>query len=330
MHRREFIKTSAGVLAAGALTGCGLPRSGAGAPLSDAHGDRPLDAAAFRAERRFARTHFGNIAYVERGAGDLALFLHGYPLNGFQWRGAAERLAPFRHCILPDFMGLGHTEPAPGRAFTPEAQVDMLVALLDSLSVAAADIVANDSGGQAAQILVAHYPERVRSLLLTNCDSEIDSPPAALLPVIELAKRGEYVKQWLAPWRADHALARSAEGIGGMCYANPAHPTDQAIETYFAPLVDSRVRGRQAEAYVIALERNPLAGLGPALKRFTAPVRVVWGNADTIFSATNADFLNRAFGNSRGVRLLEGYKLFWPEERPDVIAEEARKLWGIG
>lgn len=38
-------------------------------------------------------------------------------------------------------------------------------------------------------------------------------------------------------------------------------------------------------------------------------------------------FLDRAFGRSLGVRQLQGSKLFWPEERPDVIAEEARRLW---
>jgi haloalkane dehalogenase len=27
------------------------------------------------------------------------------------------------------------------------------------------------------------------------------------------------------------------------------------------------------------------------------------------------------------VRLVEGAKLFWPEERPEVVAEEARLLW---
>jgi len=31
--------------------------------------------------------------------------------------------------------------------------------------------------------------------------------------------------------------------------------------------------------------------------------------------------------NSRGVRRIAGAKLFFPEEFPDVIAEEARKLW---
>jgi haloalkane dehalogenase len=48
---------------------------------------------------------------------------------------------------------------------------------------------------------------------------------------------------------------------------------------------------------------------------------------DTIFSPAGADHLAQAFANSRGVRRLENAKLFWPEERPDVIAAQARILW---
>ena len=35
-----------------------------------------------------------------------------------------------------------------------------------------------------AQLFVTRYPERVRTMLLTNCDVEPDSPPPAVLPVI--------------------------------------------------------------------------------------------------------------------------------------------------
>ena len=49
-------------------------------------------------------------AYVERGHGKVALFLHGFPLNGFQWRGVLARFSKYRRCIAPDLMGLGYTE----------------------------------------------------------------------------------------------------------------------------------------------------------------------------------------------------------------------------
>ncbi len=325
MHRRRFLVLSAGTLAgacAGNLAGC------ARWPRTDAV-LAPMDAASFHAARRYTRTSFGRIAHVERGSGPAALFLHGFPLNGFQWRGALDRLAPYRRCIAPDFLGLGYTQVAEGQSCAPEAQVAMLVALLDVLQVECADVVANDSGGAVAQLLVARHPERVRSLLLTNCDTEEDSPPPALLPVIALAKQGRFVDEWLGTWRHDHVLARSAAGIGGMCYADPAHPTDEAIETYFAPLLASGRSRDCAHAYAIALERNALTGSGPALARSRVPVRVVWGDADTIFAAGNPRLLDRAFGHSLGVRRLPGSKLFWPEERPDVIAEEARRLWAV-
>lgn len=152
-----------------------------------------LDAAAWSAARRFAETPFGKIAYVERGSGDAALFLHGFPLNGFQWRGALDRLSAYRRCVAPDFMGLGYSQIPEGQSLAPDAQVAMLAALLDSLSIPVVDLVANDSGGAVAQLFVIRHPKRVRTLLLTNCDVETDSPPPALLPVIEVARAGTFV-----------------------------------------------------------------------------------------------------------------------------------------
>jgi pimeloyl-ACP methyl ester carboxylesterase len=326
MQRRQFLEVTIGSLAAAALAGCKSDAGRSGVVSSS----KPMDLAAFNAARRFAETSFGKIAYVERGEGDAALFLHGFPLNGFQWRGALNRLSAHRRCIAPDFMALGYTEVADGQSVAPDAQLAMLVALLDKLSISTVDLVANDSGGAVAQLFVVRHPERVRTLLLRNCDTEKDSPPPALLSVIEMSRAGTYVDQWLVPWLADKVLARSAEGIGGMCYSNPAHPTDEAIECYFAPLVSSTERKALVHAYAIALERNPLEGIEAALNRCTVPTRIVWGTGDTIFSSESPDYLDRTFANSRGVRRVVGAKLFFPEELPDIIADEARRLWEVG
>ena len=229
--------------------------------------------------------------------------------------------------MAPDFLALGYTEVAKGQSVSPDSQAAMIATFLDKLSIRTVDIVANDSGGAIAQLFVARYPQRVRTLLLTNCDTEPDSPPTAVLPVIDLARKGQFVDEWLAPWLADKTLARSEKGLGGQCYADPKHPTDEAIEIYLRPLVSSSVRKAQTNAYASALDPNPLAGIESAIRRCTAPVRIVWGTADTIFSHSGPDYLDRTFGNSRGVRRVPGAKLFFPEEMPDVIAEEATRLW---
>jgi haloalkane dehalogenase len=307
MNRRAFLETTAATLVAGYVS----------------HRPRPMGFTEFHASRRFARTSFGDIAYVERGKGDVALFLHGFPLNGFQWRGALDRLSPYRRCVAPDFMGLGYTHVAAGQSVAPAAQAAMLAAFLDTLSVHRVDLVANDSGGAIAQLFITRYPDRVRTLVLTNCDVEPDSPPAALLPVIAMARAGTFADRWLIPWLGDKQLARSSGGLGGQCYSDPSHPTDEAIECYLWPLVRSQARKALVHAYAIALEPNALAGL----PRTNVPLRIVWGMADTIFSPADADYLDRTFPGSRGVRRIPGAKLFWPEEYPDIIADEARALW---
>lgn len=323
MQRRQFLGLTAGALASG-IVSAGVPAWIAGATTPTAQA--PLDAAAFNAARRFVRTRFGEIAVVERGQGEAALFLHGFPLNAYQWRGALQRLSPYRRCIAPDFLGLGYTKVAPGQSMAPDAQVAMLAELLDRLGVDRVDLVANDSGGQAAQLFMATYPQRVRSILLTNCDSEIECPPPALQPVIALAREGRFVAEWLAPWLADKALARSADGLGGQTFTRPAELDDAAIEMYLGPLVRNEKR---TNAFAVALDRNWLDGIGPKLKASAAPARMIWGTGDTIFSTAGAAHLDRSFGRSQGVRLVEGAKLFFPEEYPDLIAEEARRLWGV-
>jgi pimeloyl-ACP methyl ester carboxylesterase len=317
MRRRQFLQLGAAGLAA-ACTARTLGRP--------AHPGRPLDAAAFRAERRFADLAFGKISYLERGAGPAAVFLHGAPLNGFQWRGALDRLAGDRRCIAPDFMGLGYSEVPEHQSLAPAAQVAMLAALLDALAVPDVDIVASDSGGAVAQLFAIGHRERVRTLLLTDCDVEPDSPPPKVKPAIEMARAGTLADA-TAHWLVDKAQARAT--FGAAVYRDPGQFADDTLEYYVAPLVSSPLRRAQYHAFHVALEPNPLAGIEAALARCTVPVRIVWGDADDIFALADAEYLDRTFPASRGIRRVPGGKLFFPEEFPDVIAEEARRLWRV-
>jgi haloalkane dehalogenase len=326
MNRRTFLAGTAGGLVSGSLVARIARSKGLAA---DRHAtDADAEAAKrYDKERRFAPTAFGKIAYIDRGTGPAVLFLHGFPLSSFQWRGAIDQLSASRRCIAPDSMGLGHTEVAAGQAVTPSAQADMLAGLLEKLSVDKVDVIANDSGGAIAQLFVTRYPQKVRTLLLTNCDVEPDSPPAALKPVLDMAEAGVYPDLWLEPWLNHKDVARSAYGLGGMCYTNPARLTDVALEQYLAPLVATPERKALVNRYTLGLSPNPLAGTAPLLKKCTVPTRVVWGMSDRIFSTHSPDYLAGLLPRFAGIRRIEEAKLFFPEEYPDIIAAEARSLW---
>jgi pimeloyl-ACP methyl ester carboxylesterase len=314
MKRRDFLGLTGAALAAGVMR-------------SNASPAQSLDAAAFRARRRFADLPCGRIAYVERGSGRAAVFLHGAPLNGFQWRGALERLAAHRRCIALDFMGLGYSEIPEQQSLAADAQAEMLAAFLDALDIRAVDVVASDSGGAVAQLFVVRYPERVRTLLLTNCDVEPDSPPPKVLPAIEMARAGTLADA-TAKWLTDKALARST--FGAAVFRDPSRFADETIEYYVTPLVSTPLRRQQYHAFHLALQPNPLAGLEASLQRSQVPVRIVWGASDDIFAQADADYLDRTFPRSQGIRRVPEAKLFFQEEFPDVIAEEARRLWRNG
>jgi haloalkane dehalogenase len=325
MKRRDILTASVGAIMASAIGASAIGRpSSAPSQIEDAAAARRYDR-----ERRFAETTFGHIAHIDRGKGPAVLFLHGFPLSSFQWRGAIDRLSAHRRCLAPDSMGLGHTEVAAGQSVTPASQADMMAAFLDQIGIDRVDLIGNDSGGVMAQLFVTKYPQRVRTLLLTNCGVEIDSPPAALLPVIDLARAGIFPDLWLEPWLRHKDVARSATGLGGMCYSDSAHPTDPALEQYLGPLVASAERKALVNRYALGLASNPLQGIAPLLRACTVPVRIVWGMSDTIFSPRNPDYLAGILPQLTGIRRIDNVKRFFPEEYPDIIAAEAQLLWDV-
>jgi haloalkane dehalogenase len=54
---------------------------------------------------------------------------------------------------------------------------------------------------------------------------------------------------------------------------------------------------------------------------------MVWGLKDALFGVEWAEWLDRTLPGSRDVRRVPGANLFFPEEMPDLIAEEAAQLW---
>jgi haloalkane dehalogenase len=317
MKRREFLRLSSALTATGAFEHSGYARQ-----------KKRIDAAWYRGSRRFAELPVSRVAYVERGRGPAALFVHGFPLNGFQWRGALEMLHVHRRCMAPDLMGMGCTRTPKSQTVSPATQAGMLGMLLDSRRIDSVDLVANDSGGLVAQLFLAKYPQRVRTLLLTNCDVDENSPPPQFLPFIEQARNGLFVDDFIVPQLKDKELARSAKGMGGLAYTDPRSLTDETIETYFRPLVGTPLKKTQVNQYAVSMATNSLISIRGALHQWRGPARMVWGLRDALFGVEWAEWLDRTLPGSRGVRRVKEANLFFPEEMPDLIAEEAARLWG--
>src|SRR4030095_17022198 len=139
------------------------------------------------ANTRTIQTPSGRIAYTEQGTGPVALFVHGVLLNKHLWRHQLAHLSDIRRCIAPDLLAHGDTEISPGQNVSVTANADMLREFLDAQFIDQVDLVGNDSGGGIAQIFAASFPERVRTLTLTDGDASDNWPPEAFKPFLAMA-----------------------------------------------------------------------------------------------------------------------------------------------
>jgi pimeloyl-ACP methyl ester carboxylesterase len=279
----------------------------------------------FHALRKTVDVPSGRIAYIERGEGPAALFVHGVPLNGYHWRHAIAGLSDIRRCIAPDMMGLGHTEVSPEQPLDFDAQARMLIEFLDALGIAELDLVGNDSGGGIAQILATNAPSRIRSLTLTNCDTHDNWPPAAFMPIVELGKAGRF-GDTLAGLLASTAAARSPAGLG-VAFEFPERLSDDVIAVYLQPITATPQRKAQISKYVAVQDNVQTVRIEDKLKAFDKPTLILWADKDVFFAAEWAQWLAKTIPGTRKVEILEGARLFFPEERPDIFCAAVREHW---
>jgi len=284
-----------------------------------------VDVQTFTASRRVVDTAWGPVACTEVGDGPAAVLVHGVFTSGALWRDVVAGVQDLRRCIAVDLPAHGRT-PSDGRQdLGLTGQADAVLALCDALGLDTFDLAGNDTGGAVSQVLAGRWPDRIRTLALTNCDAHDNLPPEAFVPAVELAMKGE-----LAPFMrsvaADHDLARSTAGLG-VGYEQPERLGDDVLDEYLQ-CVATDERAVEVERLVRSLEPSPLLAAEEGLRRLEAPALVVWGTGDIFFDVSWARFLHDLLPGARDVIEVPGAKLFFPDERADALVPHLRALWG--
>lgn len=107
-----------------------------------------------------ADAHGISIYYRIYGQGSPVLLLHGGLANGDYWGNQVQALAPHHTVIVMDSRGHGRTT-RDQRPYGYDLMADDVVALLDTLKVARADIVGWSDGGILGLDLAMRHPDRV-------------------------------------------------------------------------------------------------------------------------------------------------------------------------
>jgi len=274
---------------------------------------------------RSVETPSGRINYVESGTGPAALFVHGVLLNNHLWRHQLANLSGIRRCIAPDLLAHGDTEIRPDQDVSVTANAHMLAQFLDALQIDQVDLVGNDSGGGIAQIFASLYPQRVRTLTLTDCDTHDNWPPEAFKPFLDMAAAGG-LRGTLDAMLADKGVYRSPQALGP-AYEHPERVADETIETYLRPHVRTEQRTRDFQRFLAAFDNSHTVKIHDRLKTLQAPTLIVWGTDDVYFDVKWARWLAETIPGTRKRVELQGARIFFPEERWEELNRELRTHW---
>lgn len=129
--------------------------------------------------------------YVDEGAGNPVVFVHGNPTWSFYFRALVRALRGTHRCLAVDHVGCGFSDKPDDAAYryTLKTRIDDLEGLLAHAKVdEKVTIVAHDWGGAIAMGWATRHPEKVARIVLMNT-AAFPVPPTKTLPgLLKLAR----------------------------------------------------------------------------------------------------------------------------------------------
>lgn len=274
---------------------------------------------------RFARVNGWRMHYVDEGAGDPVVLLHGNPTWGFLYRDFVTPLTSAGHrVIIPDMIGFGLSEkPTREPAHSLDGHIANLTALLRQLDLQRATLVCHDWGGPTGLGFAFSNAPRVRALVLMSTWGW-PMPPA------EFHTR-------IFPWRLMHAPLVAPYLLG--------HHNALARRGIYLSVVErQRFAARALGAYEAVLPDSasrlltwvwprwiPLDATARALPRFVwleqqlracrLPALLIWGREDDVFDATIfATRFKQLLPHAEGPHLVTGRHFLQEDSGPEIAA----------
>ena len=154
-------------------------------------------------------------SYVEHGAGDPVVLLHGGGASGASWGAQVAVLAERYRVFVPERRGHGRTPDVDG-PHTYEAMAEETIAFLEQVAGGPAHLIGWSDGGTVALHVVHDRPDLVRSVVTmgsvfhfeglhpafhTLFSDDPDSPKQALVREAYKANSVDAAQHWPVFWR---------------------------------------------------------------------------------------------------------------------------------
>jgi len=179
-----------------------------------------------------------NIYYDVHGSGPVILLTHGYSATAQMWKGQIEPLTKKNTLVTWDMRGHGQSDyPADQSAYSEEATVGDMAAILDAVGARKAIIGGLSLGGYMSLAFYRTHPERTNALLIIDTGPGFKKDDARETWNKRARETGErYDKEGLAVLKSGsaeraYAVHRSADGLANAARGMLAQKNSAVIES---------------------------------------------------------------------------------------------------
>jgi haloalkane dehalogenase len=258
--------------------------------------------------------------YVDEGAGDPVLLLHGEPTWSYLYRKVFPELTPTTRAVAPDLFGFGRSDKPTDRAWYSYdrhyASIERLVAELD---LRGATVVGHDWGGPIAFRLAVEQPDRVARLVVLNTGLYSGRPPG---------------EEWLR-FRAFVRRVDTELRPGQLVRITAARELpDRVVAGYDAPfpVLESRIGPVMFPELVPTEPDHPSAAtmldVRERLAEWTKPALVLWSDSDPIFPPRVGERFVELIPGAELGELVTGAGHFLQEDAGEVVGRRIARWVG--
>lgn len=270
------------------------------------------------------------VAYIDVGEGEPMILLHGCPFSVYEWHEVVPLLAGHFRVIAPDLLGLGDTPVRLNDDYRLTQDVNMVTELMNRLNIRSARFIGHDHGGAIVQLLMQHDPNRIEMAILTNVEAYDQWPSKPEIGDLHLITNP--VTSPLV-FFALHSR-RVQRDLYSIAVVNQSTLTDETLDAFASEHLASALRWQRLRHF-LASQLDPANNRLTqdavlAMRRFTRPVLLLWGEKDTNFGPAIAKRLARDIPGVVGVSWISNSAHLPMLEQPQKYADVAYRFFAEG
>lgn len=269
----------------------------------------------FTSQQKHFASKDGNIAYVDKGAGQVILLVHGFPTSSWLYRKMITDLVGRGYRVIaPDMLGFGNSDNPKGyNIYNSKKQAERLLALMDHLNINTWCHVMHDAGGIWTWELIDQAPERISHLVMLNTIvyEEGFNPPIRM-------KQGALAKTSMWLYRNGITTNLMMNQLVKSALIEKSLSKEEKIG-YKKPWLDGKTR---AMYFFLSNTCNTFTDYSYVFEKINVPVAIVWGKEDNMLMIDpQLEKIKKNFSvDDKNIHLLNA-KHFIQEEEPLTICK---------